>query len=162
MEPAPAALGVPPREASASVLTSGLLTLPETTGAPPGPWSAISRAPSTPRVAITRNYPDQLGLGRDPRSLPPYGVPEPISGIRASRTRKFTRLQAPELFGRTSGLPLTTALPANSGNSYQRGSVPHGIKYGRLSGSSLLRYRCFGTVVLGCPFPSCRFGFPFA
>ena len=31
----------------------------------------------------------------------------------------------PELFGRTSALPLTTALPANSGNTYQRGSVPH-------------------------------------
>ena len=37
LEPAPAALGAPPREASASLLTSGLLTLPEAAGVAPGP-----------------------------------------------------------------------------------------------------------------------------
>ena len=74
--PAPAALGAPPLDVSASDLTSGLLTLPETTVAPPGPWSAIRQAPSTPRVAILRGYSDQLGLDRNPRSLPPCGIPE--------------------------------------------------------------------------------------
>ena len=68
--PAPAALGAPPREASASVITSGLLTLP-------GAGSGNSRAlvgslqvPSTPGNG-TCDYSDQLGLDRDPRSLPP-------------------------------------------------------------------------------------------
>ena len=76
--PAPAALGAPPREASVSAITSGLLTRPGITNS----WPLVGgQAPSTPSVAFTRGCSDQLGLDRDPRSLPPYGVPEPISII---------------------------------------------------------------------------------
>ena len=126
--PAPAALGAPPREASASVITSGLLTRPGITNS----WPLVGglQVPSTPSVAFPRECSDQLGLDRNPRSLTPAGVPEPNSGF-ASRpgssrsTPRLRCLQGPELFGRTS-VPPTVLLPANYGTVSRRGIVPHG------------------------------------
>ena len=129
VRPAPAALGAPPREASASAITTGLVTRPGIRNS--WPLGGGLQAPSTPCVAFTRGCPDQMGPVRDPRSLPPYGVPEPLSrlnnlsGLASGPGGSTASHLGPELFGHAS-VPPTVLLPSNYGTNSRRGIVPHG------------------------------------